>query len=140
MNLFLVLVTIVGVLFGINEGFGFADAYLLIYGTACFAFAGISATFLWLYAQNHRELSMAMALSWAGAAIVNGAWYFNSLLNGLAFLEAAVLVGMAVYFTGAYSHLTRFRDILDLPRWTVSFGVGGSMAASTGLYGVFHGF
>ena len=121
MKILVMFLLIVGALFGMREFVGFWPTYKIAYGAFSLLAAGISATFLWLWLARKEELSLGMALSWAGAAGLNGSWYLSNLFDGFP-IEPSVLTSVALYATGAVVHIWSFQRVLRLPFLLVILG------------------
>ena len=98
--------------------FGNGPVYLIAYGTVCIWAAHISLTFAYAYFKNRDNLALAMAVSWAGTATVQGWWWVFNLFGNPGWMIGhwGLYVGIALYMAGQYHHFRTFRMTLNLPR------------------------
>lgn len=93
----------------------------------------ISATFLWLWAMRMSPLSLGMAFSWAGAAMVMGWWWLYTLMGEPAWMMRSelLLVLLSVFLTGAVLHFEVLQTSFGFRRGGFLLPVAGALLAST---------
>lgn len=128
--------TIYAVLLGAIHASYLSQGYL---GTAEIAFGAltvmalmISAIFLWLWAMRMSPLSLGMAFSWAGAAMVMGWWWLFTLLGAPVSMERSeMLLGLVgLMLTGAVLHFEVLETSLGHRRGSFLLPVAGAFAVS----------
>ncbi|SFB80434.1 hypothetical protein [Tropicimonas isoalkanivorans] len=111
---------------------GFAGTAEIAYGALAIMALMIAATFLWLWAMRMSTLSLGMAFSWMGAAMVMGWWWLYSRLGGPIWMlrSEALLVLVGAMLTGAVLHFEVIETSFGFRRGAFLLPVAGAMAVS----------
>ncbi|MFV0332880.1 MAG: hypothetical protein ACK5JR_02250 [Tropicimonas sp.] len=123
------------VLAGVHLAFvaqGYSGAAEIVYGALTVMAVMISAIFLWLWGMRLSPLSLGMAFSWAGAAMVMGWWWLSVQLGGPAWMEESeiLLVFAGLMMTGAVLHFEVLETSFGLRRGAFLLPVAGALALS----------
>ena len=113
-------------------GQGFLGTAQIAYGALTVMALMISATFLWLWAMRMSPLSLGMAFSWAGAAVVMGWWWLFTLLGAPLWMQRSeLLLGLlALFMTGAVLHFDVLETSLGYRRGSFLLPVAGALTVS----------
>lgn len=109
---------------------GFPDTAEIAFGALTVMAVMISATFLWLWGMRLSPLSLGMAFTWAGVAMVMGWWWLHSLLGAPAWMirSEVLLAFVAVMLTGAVLHFEVIETSFGYRRGAFLLPVGGALA------------
>ncbi len=112
---------------------GFLGTAEIAYGALTIMAVMISAIFLWLWAMRMSPLSLGMAFSWAGAAMVMGWWWLYTLLGGPVWMlrSEMLLVLVAMFLTGAVLHFEVLETSFGYRRGAFLVPVIGALAVSS---------
>ena len=125
----------VAILLGVHSSFvaqGFSGTAQVVYGALTIMALMISAIFIWLWAMRLSPLSLGMAVSWAGAAMVIGWSWLSMQLGGPVWMDESevVLVLVGLVATGAVLHFEVLERSLGYRRGAFLFPVAGALALS----------
>ncbi|MFV0358477.1 hypothetical protein [Tropicimonas sp.] len=104
----------------------------IAYGALTIMALMISAIFLWLWAMRMSPLSLGMAFSWAGAALVMGWWWLHSLLGAPLWMQRSELplVLLTLFLTGAILHFQVIETSFGFRRGGFLLPVAGAVVAA----------
>lgn len=114
---------------------GFIGTAEVIYGALTIMALMISAIFLWLWGMRLSPLSLGMAFSWAGSAMVMGWWWLSSQLDAPAWMDEneLLLLVMGLLMTGAILHFEVLETSFGYRRGAFIMPVAGALALSAFL-------
>ncbi|WP_068110408.1 hypothetical protein [Tropicimonas marinistellae] len=111
---------------------GFSGTAEIAFGALTIMSVMISAIFLWLWGMRMSPLSLGMAFSWAGAAMVMGWWWLHSLLGAPTWMlrsEIPLLLS-ALLLTGAVLHFEVIETSFGFRRGAFLLPVSGALLLS----------
>lgn len=111
---------------------GFLGTAEIAHGALTVMALMISATFLWLWGMKMSPLSLGMAMSWAGAAMVMGWWWLYALLGAPVWMMRSelALVCLALYVTGAILHFEVLESSFGFRRGSFLLPVAAALAVA----------
>ncbi len=112
---------------------GYLDTSEILYGAMTIMALMISAIFLWLWGMRMSPLSLGMAFSWAGSAMVMGWWWLSAQLGRPAWMSEneILLLVMGLMMTGAVLHFEVLETSFGYRRGAFLAPVAGALALST---------
>lgn len=112
-----------------------ATILMLGFGAVAVMAAMISATFLWLWQVRATPLALGMSFSWAGSALIMGAWWVAQIAGAPVLLQAQMMVVFLSFLaTGAVLHFSVIQVSFDLHGASFLVPVGAAvLAAALGL-------
>lgn len=113
---------------------GYGPVYEVTYGFVTQMAAYISITFMWLYYNSGRDIGLAMVISWAGTAGVQGWWWMYSVLDQPQWMMENMkylMVPLSFYVVGTVKHAIAFHR--ELSGTQMRFFIPASAALATAL-------
>lgn len=112
---------------------GYLGTAEVVYGALTIMAAMISATFLWLWAMKMSQLSLGMAISWAGAGLVMAWWWLFTMLDRPTWMtrNELLLVILSLFLTGAVVHFKVLETTFGFRKGAFLLPVAGALALSS---------
>lgn len=111
---------------------GYSGTAVLLYGALTMMALMISAIFLWLWGMRLSPLSLGMAFSWAGSAMIMGWWWLSAQLGRPVWMQQneILLLVMGLLTTGAILHFEVLETSFGFRRGAFVLPVAGALAVS----------
>ena len=115
---------------------GFLGTAEILYGALTVMALMISAIFLWLWGMRMSPLSLGMAFSWAGSAMVMAWWWLHAQLGRPLWMREneLLLAILGVLLTGAVLHFEVLETSFGYRRRAFLLPVAGAVAVSAVLF------